>query len=509
MSTLDIQVTTEKVEDNSLKATVTVAAADIDKAVAATYADISKRYSFQGFRKGRVPRPVIDAMIGRDAVLAEATNTVINQLEPVLCERLNVVPLTDINYGDDLAPAKAGEDYVVEASIAVRPECTLASYDAPAIDMPPAEPTDAEIDEQIEVLQSYRTTYDDIEEDRAATKDDIVSIDIENMENAEGFAGENRMLDLSGNGMPDVFNESIEGLKKDESCEIAWTDSHTHGEEVHEVERKVKVTLKAIKVKNVPELTEDYVKENYGFNSIEELRDAVRKEIETDKAYSLPNIKENRCVAALAEKLDLDEIPELYLNSVYSELVQEFLQQLQRQGTTIDAYLQARGISINQFTADAREQAEERARQSLALDALARHLEFTITEDELKEQFAESRPNDADAAMKEFADAGRLPALREAMLRTKALAWLVENAQVTEVDEAAQRLAEKSEQKTASSGKKKATKAASKKKTTKATATKAADKKAADKKKTTKATGEKKATKSRAKKATKTEDAAE
>ncbi len=470
---MNIQVATERTEDDKLKATVTIAAADIDKEIAATYADISKRYSFQGFRKGHVPRPVIDGMIGRQAVLAEATNSIVNKLDPVLCEELDVVPLEDINYGEDLSPAVAGKDFVVEATIAVRPECQLTDYDAPAINMPPSEPTDAEIDEQIDILQGYHVSYDDIEEDRTVEAGDIVSVDVENVEHGENFEGENRLFDLSSQGMPEEFVQQLVGMQKDETRELSWVDSHTHGkddednaetgedaheaheddeeaheddeeaheadENVHEVSHTVKVTLRSIKFRNVPELTNEYVKESYGFDSIDEFRNAVRRELETEKAATLPNIKENRSLIALAEKLDLEEIPETYFNSVHSELVQEFLQQLQRQGTTIDAYLQARGVSIDEFLKDSRQQASERARQSLALDALATHLELAVSEDELKDQFAQSSPDDPEAAMKEFRDTGRLPAVREAMLRSKALEWLVEHVTVTEVDEAAQR----------------------------------------------------------------------
>ena len=439
---MNIQVATEKTDDGKLLAKVTVPAADVDEAIAATYADIARRYSFQGFRKGHVPRPVIDGMIGRDAVLGETTNTVLGQVDPQLCEELNVVPLGEISYGDDVQPVVGGQDYVVEATIAVRPECELTDYDAPAIDMPPAEPTEAEVDEQIDVLQGYHATFDDVEEDREVAADDIVSIDVEDVENAAAFAGEGRMLDMGGAGMPAEFDEQLVGMRKGESREVAWTEKHAHGEHEHEVAHKVKVTLVAIKQRNVPELTEEFIKESYGFDSVEQLRDAVRQELATDKTYTLPNVKENRVVAAVAEKLDLDEVPEDYQNSVYTEVLQEFLQQLQRQGTTVDAYLQARGVDFESFLADVREQADERARQSLALDAVARHLGLEVSEDELAEEFGKSGVEDPEASLKEFRDAGRLPAVREALLRNKALTWLVENATVTEVDEAAQRRAD-------------------------------------------------------------------
>ena len=101
------------------------------------------------------------------------------------------------------------------------------------------------------------------------------------------------------------------------------------------------------------------------------------------------------------------------------------------------------GVSTEPFLDDIKEQASERARQTLALDSLADHLAFEITDEELQKEFADAGMDDAEASIKEFRDSGRLPAVREAMKRTKALNWLVENAEVTEVDEAAKRQEEK------------------------------------------------------------------
>ncbi|MCH4054187.1 MAG: trigger factor [Atopobiaceae bacterium] len=440
---MNIQVSSEKTADDKLTCKVVVPAAEVDKAVKDTYADIATRYRFQGFRKGHVPRPVIDGMVGRQAVLSDATNTVLNALDPQLVEELDVVPLAEVSYGDDIQPVVEHADYEVEATITVRPDAELTDYDAVAIDMPPAEPTEAEIDEQIDVLQGYHTTYEDVEEDRPVEGDDIVSIDIENVKDAENFVGKDRLIDMSREGMPAAFDSQLLGMRKGEDREVTWEETHGEGDEAKTVSRTAKVHLNAIKRAVTPELTEEFVKKSYGFDTLDELRDAVRDELKNDRTYTMPNIKENRVVEAVAKKLALDEIPESYLNSVYTDLVQTFLGQLQRQGTTLDNYLRMNGVSTEQFLDDIKEQASERARQTLALDSLADHLAFEITDEELQKEFADAGMDDAEASIKEFRDSGRLPAVREAMKRTKALNWLVENAEVTEVDEAAKRQEEK------------------------------------------------------------------
>ena len=468
---LKITVKPQKPKDNQLVCKVSVDSADVDAAIASAYKEIANRYSFQGFRKGHTPRPVIDSMIGRDAVLAQATNELINALEPLMLEELDIVPMGEPTYGDAPKLAEEGADYELEATIPVRPEAKLSSYDAPSIQMPPVEATEAEVDQQLELLQSYHMSYEEDDSKRAAKSGDFVQVDIDNVEGGAQFAGNNRMLALDSNGLPEQLEKAIVGMKAGQEKDVEWTDVHTHGEHTHEHAVKLKVKLNRLMKQVTPELDDDFVKKGYGFDTVAELRDAVREEISQDKASSLPGLKEDRVVAAIGEKLDLKELPEEYVNQVFNETAQQFMQQLQAQGMTLDGFLSARGIPADAFIADMRRQSEERARQSLALDALAAKLGLTAEADDIEAEFARAGAEDPEAMVEQFRAAGNLPAIRESIKRTKALNWLVENAKVTEVDEIAERRA--AEGKDAKKGAKKA----SAKKTAKKSEKKDADKK--------------------------------
>ena len=230
-------------------------------------------------------------------------------------------------------------------------------------------------------------------------------------------------------------------MSKGETKDVSWTS----GEGDNATNITVKVTLNAIKHAVTPELTDEVAKESFGYDTVDELREAMKSEIENDKRTSLPGLKEDRLVTALAEHLTLEEVPENYVEQVFNETAQNFLSQLQAQGLTLDTFLQMRGIQPQDFINDLREQSAERARQSLALDALAEHLGFEATEDDVKAEFEKSGAENPEDLMKQWRDAGRLPAVRESVKRTKALNWLVDNAAVTEVDEVARRRAEREE----------------------------------------------------------------
>ena len=435
---MNITVTTEKPESGLLVANLTISKKDVDAAIAKTYKDIARKYAFQGFRRGRAPRPVIDGIVGREAVLADATNSLLVAAEPLMIEQLDIVPVGQIDYGENPALAQEKNDYSIEAKITVRPDVELDSYDAPGIQMPPEEATEAEIDRQVEVLRSYRTTFEDIEEDRGADGNDMVLADVENISNLREYEGENRMFSLDNERFHQEWRDGLRGMKVGDEKEISWTREAERDGEKAEATFAAKVKVNAIRTVVVPELTEETVKNDYGFDSIEELRDAVKEEIEADKKTSLPQLKEDRVVEAIGEHLTLEEVPAAYTEQVFNELANQFLTSLQSQGASLDMYLQSRGIAADDFIADLREQADERARQSLALDALADHLGLTATEEDVTAEFERAGVPDVEAAMKDFLNEGRLPAVRESIRRTKAVQWLVDNAEVTTVDEIAE-----------------------------------------------------------------------
>ncbi len=432
---MKITVTAAEPKDNKLEAKLVIAAADVDAAVKKAYKDIANKYKFQGFRKGKAPRPVIDGLVGKDAVLAEASEELLNAATPLMLNELDVVPVGQPTFGDEPVLAQEGADYELNATINLRPDCELESYDAPEINMPPEEVTEAEVDEQLETLVNYHGTFEDAAEDYAAAKGDMLTLDIENVENGEQLAGEDRPFMIGSTAVPAEFDEAVTGLKVGETAEVEM--------KLEDKDVKVKVTLKSAKKHVVPELDDELAKKGFGFDSVEALKDAVKEEVAEDKKAQLPNLKETRVIEKLAESLKLDELPGDYVKEVFDELAQDFLAQLQRQGLTLDTWLQARGIQVNDFIADLNAQAAERARQSLALDALAKKLGLVASEDDVRSEFENAGMSDVDASIKEFTEAGRMPAVRESIKRSKALDWLLENAKVNIVDEVAERRAKR------------------------------------------------------------------
>ena len=172
---MKITVTATEPKDNKLEANITVAAADVDAAIKKAYKDIANQYRFQGFRKGKAPRPVIDGLVGKNYVLAQASEDVLQQAQPLMLDELDIVPVGEPHFDGEAKLVTEGADFEATLVIDVRPDCELESYDAPEINMPPAEVTEAELAEQLDALLSYRASFEDAADDYVAAENDLLT----------------------------------------------------------------------------------------------------------------------------------------------------------------------------------------------------------------------------------------------------------------------------------------------------------------------------------------------
>ena len=209
---MNITVTADRSQNDQVIANLTVPADEVDKAIDMAYKDIAKKYNFQGFRRGRAPRPVVNGIVGRDAVLAQATEDLINMAQPQMLEELDVVPVGRPDYGEDVPTVVEHEQLSATVTISVPPICELDSYEAPTIKMPPKDATEAEIDQQIEELMSYHSSYEDVEEDRAAVEGDVVVVDSTNHEGRAVPEGEGRQISLGSSYLPKEYVAGIVGM---------------------------------------------------------------------------------------------------------------------------------------------------------------------------------------------------------------------------------------------------------------------------------------------------------
>ena len=438
-SSVDIKV--EALEGNRAKITVTVEESIITDRVKKQYKEFANRYNFPGFRKGKAPRPVIDGQLGKEAVAATVTDAVVNEYYPKAIDESGIYPVGTPDFGEEeMDLVKDKQAYEFSFEIDVKPTFKLSSYEPVAIEMPHEGATDEQIDEEIDALLEH---YYEIVEAPANTKvkeDKYVDMKItatdDNGEVISSITSDSTQYGIGSGLYPKQFDDELIGLKKGDTKQFTMDLPSEPTAMTSALMGKTQainfdIEILAVKKKKMPELTDEWVQERIGVSTVQELRDELAEEIESAQDSTFPRLKENRVLTALAERI-VDAIPESVIEDNESTLLQDFFAQLQRQGTTLDAYLKQAGITSQQFRDDVKKQAEDMAKQDLALDAYAEHAGIEATEEDIRAEFVNAGAEDPEGLMKQWRDNGQMYLIRQGVLRQKAAKALVDSAVVTE-----------------------------------------------------------------------------
>ena len=411
--------------------------------------DFARKYNFPGFRRGKAPRPVIDNALGAEAVRATVTDEVLNSAWAAAIDAEGLSPVSGPTM-DETELVEAGKPYVFSFTIDLRPQVELSSYDAVEIELPFAEATEAEIDDQVSAMAEHYTTFEDAS---AATKlkpENYADLAIKATD-AEGndiaaITSESRLYGPGTGMLSEAFDAEIMGMKKGQTKEFtlevpadetAVLLADQAGKPVN-----FEVTCTVVKKKAAPEITDEWAKDTMGFESVADMRERIAESLNMQKGAMMPRIKENAIMTKLLERIDA-EVPAAMAAEAETSLLQDFFTQLQQAGMTFDAYLGSQGITSDQFKADLKAQAADHVKEQLALEAWGRHAGMEVTDEEVAAEFAKTGVEDPAALEKEWREAGRLHLIRTGLLRTKAIEDLMENAKVTEKDFAAEAAAEK------------------------------------------------------------------
>ena len=438
-----MEIKVEALEGNKVQLVITVPAADVDAAIKKTYKEFAQKYSFPGFRKGKAPRKVIDNALGAEYVLANVTEGLVNDFYPkaVDAEKLSVIGTP--NFGDpDLI--EAGKDFTFDVTVELKPQVELSSYEPVAIELPFEEATEADIKAQLDAMLEHYQTFEDAP---AATKvkpensADLAFKATDEEGNAIASLESESRIWVAGDGMfPEVFDAEIMGMKKGQSkeftIEVPEGDASILMGSMAGKKVNFEITCNVVRKKVTPELTDEWVAGNFGFDTVEALKEAVVASHNAQLQEVLPRITENNCVSALIERF-ASEVPAAMVEEAESTLLQEFFTQMQRAGISFDTYLAQRGIDSAKFKEDIKAEATDVVKQELALEAWARNKGIEATDEEISNEFIIAGLENPAAVEAEWRATGRIHLIREGVVRAKAMEDIIATAEVTRVDYAA------------------------------------------------------------------------
>ena len=383
-----MSVQVEKLEKNMAKLTVEVSAEDFKAAIKKAFNKNKNRFAIPGFRKGKAPQAMIEKMYGEGVFYEDAADEAINAsyAEAMKESGLDIVSRPEVTI------EKIGKDepFVYSALVAVKPEVTLGQYKGVEVEKADASVSAEDVEAELKKVQEQNARLLTVE-DRGVEDGDQTVIDFEGFVDGKGFEGgkaEDYPLTIGSHTFIDTFEEQLIGKKIGEECEVNVTfPTEYHAADLAGKPATFKVTVKEIKVKELPELNDEFASEVSEFDTLDEYKKDVEKKLAEKKEIEANSKNEDAVVAKVVENASM-EIPDKMIDAQAENMVQDMARRMQSQGLSLDMYLKYTGMTVEQMKEQARPDAEKRIRTRLVLEAVAQAENIQISDEKVDEEVA-------------------------------------------------------------------------------------------------------------------------
>ena len=366
---MNVQV--ENLEKNMAKITVTVDAAELDKAITKAYNKQKNSISVPGFRKGKVPQNMVEKMYGAEIFYEDAANIIMQETYPQAYDesKLDIVSQPQI----DITQLEKGKDFVYTATVALKPEVKLGKYKGVSVTKIDSKVTATEVNNTIkaELERAART----VTKTGKAAKGDTAVIDFEGFIDGvafEGGKGENYDLELGSGSFIPGFEDQLIGHKAGEDVDVEVTFPESYqAEDLAGKPAVFKCHIHEVKGKDIPKLDDEYVADTTEFETVEEYKASVKERLENNKKAEGRRAQEDEAIAKIVEDSEM-EIPDAMLDYQVENMINDFANNMAQQGLSIQQYMQFTGMTMDSFREQVRPDALARTQSSLVLEAIAK-----------------------------------------------------------------------------------------------------------------------------------------
>ena len=377
----------ENLEHNMAKLTITVSAEEVEKALQAAYLKQRSKISLPGFRKGKVPRQMIEKMHGPDVFYDEAANHMISEAYGKAydeCE-LEIASQPTI----DVVQLEKGKDFIFTAEVAVKPEVKLGEYKGLKVDKVSTRVMQKEVDEEIEKERERNARTVEVT-DRAVQDKDIVTLDFEGFVDGvafEGGKGENYPLTIGSGAFIPGFEEQLIGAEIDKETEVKVTFPEEYqAKELAGKEAVFKCTVHEIKAKELPELDDEFASEvSEEAETLEDYKAEVKAKIKERKENEGKEKKENQAVEQAVANAEID-LPAPMVDLQAKQMADDFARRIMQQGMSVEQYFQFTGLNEEKMMEELKPQAEKRIRTRLVLEAIVAAENIEVSDERLDEE---------------------------------------------------------------------------------------------------------------------------
>lgn len=419
----------EKIEKNQGVLTVEVEAERVTVALDKAFKKVSAKVNIPGFRKGKVPRAMFEARYGVESLYQDALDIILPEVYVEAIETVDIQPIDRPEI--DVQEMGKGQALKFTAKVTVKPEVELGEYKGVEIAAASNEVTDEELDAELKRLQERHAELASIEEGEALDGDTAV-IDFEGFSDGvafEGGKGENHSLTLGSGSFIPGFEEQVVGMQKGEEKDITVTfPEEYHSEDLKGKEAVFKVKLNEIKRKNLPALDDEFAKDVSEFDTLDEYKADVLKRLGEQKEQNNQRDKENALIQKVVDVSSV-EVPDVMVDDEVQNMFKEFENRLQSQGMNMELYSQFTGQTEEALKAQMREEAGNRVRNNLVLEAVAKAEGLEATEAELDaelEKLAGMYQRSVEEVTSIFRQNGMLDNIKADLAIRKTIDFLVE-----------------------------------------------------------------------------------
>ena len=379
----------EKIETNVVKIEIKVEAEKFDAALKKAYNKNKMHFNVQGFRKGKVPMAMVKKFYGIEVLYDDAVNFVIDESYPKALEENDIKP---VDYPKvDIVEIGEGKDLVYTAEVTTYPEVELGEYKRLDVKKPTYEVNDEEVEKQLASMQEKNARVTTKEEGTVEDKN-IAVIDFKGYIDGnafEGGEGKDFSLEIGSGSFIDNFEEQLKGLAVGDTKEVNVTFPENYGsEELNGKPAKFDVTVKEIKVKEVPALDDEFAKEVSEFETLAELKEDIKKNLQKSEDQKAENEFEEAIITAVIENTKLD-LPQVMVEKEIDQMMNDLENRLKYQGLTLDQYMEFTGNTPEKMRDFMKENAERKVKADIIIDAIAKAENIEATEEELKEKALE------------------------------------------------------------------------------------------------------------------------
>lgn len=420
----------EKLEGNMAKLTIEVSAEEFEKAIQNAYMKQKKNISLPGFRKGKVPRKMIEKMYGKEVFYDDAANAILPGAYSDAVSECDLEIVSQPNI--DITQIESGKPFIFTAEVATKPEVTLGEYKGLEVDKYSTRVTTKEIDAELEKEQQ-KNARTIVVEDRAVEDGDEIVLDFDGSIDGVPFEGgkaENYTLTIGSGSFIPGFEEQLIGAESGSDVDVKVTfPEDYHAEDLQGKEAVFKCTVHEIKTKELPEIDDEFAAEVSEFDTLEEYKADIKAKLKEQKESEGKRNQEDQAVEKAIENAQMD-IPELMLDSQVDQMKNEFAQRIQAQGIALEQYLMFTGMTEEKMREELRPQAEKRIKTRLVLEAIAKAENLEVSDERVDEEIkkmAESYNMEAEKLM-EYMSEDERQQMKEDMAVQDAVTFLTDNA---------------------------------------------------------------------------------